>query len=332
MICEIMVTVKFTLPHWPIERQTPKHLGIWDDCHFIINQAVEKCDYWVVYENLIEPEETLCPKENTILVTAEPPTLGKYKTLFVRQFATVFTCHRDIKHTNPVFCQQGLPWHIGRRQKNHVNLSWSKDYDELISIAPVVKDKEISVISSSKDGSSGHRQRLEFVRDLKNHFGNRIDVFGRGLNEVEDKWDALARYRYHVALENCTVEDYWSEKLSDAYLARCYPIYWGCPNIEKYFHPSALTQIDITQPERAVQKIEAVIKSKIYETAQKAIETARSDVLNKYNIFPMIADVIHKSRSTLPGAVYVKQRILPRFSKSFTFLFRNFSNPFFRHG
>lgn len=326
-----MIKVKLTLPHWPIERQTPKHLGIWGDCHFIINKEVEKCDYWVVYENLIQPEKTICPKENTILVTAEPPTLGKYKTLFVKQFATVITCHRDIKHKNPVFCQQGLPWHIGRRQRNHVNLSWSKDYDELISIAPIHKDKEISVISSGKDGSPGHRQRLEFIRILKNHFGEKIDIFGRDINEIEDKWDALAGYKYHIALENCSVEDYWSEKLSDAYLARCYPIYWGCPNIEKYFHPSSLTPIDITQPDRAIHLIEEALRNNRFEQAQAYIEKARNDVLNKYNVFPMIGDIIHRSQTNLDGKQYVKQRILPRFSKSFNFLFRNLNSKFIRN-
>jgi hypothetical protein len=187
------------MPGWPMERQTPKHLGIWEDFHFTINKDVSECDYWVVCENLDHPEETVCPKGNTILITHEPPTLGKYKSLFVKQFGTVITCHRNIKHKNPIFQQQALPWHIGRRQRNHVNLSWSKDYDELISIAPLHKDKEISVISSGKDGSIGHRQRLEFMRILSDHFGDRIDIFGRGINEIEDKWDALARYKYHIA-------------------------------------------------------------------------------------------------------------------------------------
>ena len=323
-----MIRVKLTLPYWPIERQSPNHNGIWDNCHFIINQQVSECDYWVVCESLINPEETFCPKENTILITHEPPTLGRYSSLFLKQFATVITCHKDIRHKNPIFQQQGLPWHIGRRQKDHVNLSWSKDYDELISIDVPHKDKQISVISSSKDGSLGHRQRLEFINVLKNHFGERIDIFGRGLNEIEDKWDALAGYKYHVALENCAIEDYWTEKLSDAYLAGCYPIYYGCTNIDQYFDMATLTSIDITQPGQALYIIESCLKKHTYENARQYIEDAKKDILNKYNVFPMVCNLINGCQGNLDSTRYVKQRMLPRFSKLFAFLLKDIGNRF----
>jgi hypothetical protein len=323
-----MIRVKLTIPHWPIERQTPNHSGIWENCHFIINKEVSECDYWVVCDDLVHTEETTCPKENTILITQEPPTLGKYSTLFVKQFSTVVTCHKNIRHNNPIFQQQGLPWHVGRRQKNHVNLSWSKDYDELISIGRIYKDKEISVISSSKDGSIGHRQRLEFISILKKYFGESMDIFGRGINEIEDKWDALERYKYHIALENSEVDDYWTEKLSDAFLAGCYPIYWGCPNINKYFNSFSLTAIDVNHPDNAIQSIKSCMSEYKYEQAQQYIEEAKKDVLNKYNVFPMICELINSGHGQQDKARFTKIRILPRFSKPFSFLIKNMGNRF----
>ncbi|MEN6508516.1 MAG: glycosyltransferase family 10, partial [Smithella sp.] len=130
-----------------------------------------------------------------------------------------------IDHPNPVLQQSGLPWHVGRRQKGHINLGFTKDYDELKAITSIDKTKMISVVSSSKTMTDGHRQRVDFALRLKSHFGNKIDLFGRGLNEIEDKWDALADYRYHVAIENSEVNHYWTEKISDAFLAGCHPIY-----------------------------------------------------------------------------------------------------------
>ncbi|MEA3458212.1 MAG: glycosyltransferase family 10 [Candidatus Thermoplasmatota archaeon] len=323
-----MIRIKLTMPCWPIERQSPNHSGIWDNCHFIINQQVSECDYWVVCESLIDSEETLCPKENTILITHEPPTLGKYKSLFLKQFATVITCHKNIRHKNPIFQQQGLPWHVGRRQRNHVNLSWSKDYDELVSIDRFHKDKKISVITSSKDGTVGHRQRLEFIRILKDYFGERIDIFGRGINEIEDKWDALNRYKYHIALENSALEDYWTEKLSDAYLAGCYPIYYGCPNIEKYFDISSLAKIDITRPDQAIHIIESCLKEHRYENAQQYIKNARKDILNKCNVFPMVCSLINKDQRNLDNVKYVKIKMLPRYAKPLSFLIKNLANKY----
>ncbi|MBN2516810.1 MAG: hypothetical protein JXC33_12365 [Deltaproteobacteria bacterium] len=300
-----MIEIKLTFPPpWPLKRQTPNHSAVWDNCRFFINQPIKKCDYWVVFEGLTKTEKTICPKENIILITGEPPTLKQYRQHYINQFHTVITCHQDMRHPHVIHQQQGFPWHIGRKQQNHVNLSWSKDYDELVAMSTFPKVKQMSVISSIKDFSEGHRQRLEFVKILKNHFGDSIDVFGRGLQEIEDKWDALAPYKYHIALENAYLDDWWTEKLADPFLAGCYPIYYGCPNIEKYFDQAALTQIDITQPEQAIQIIESCLNESKYEHAQKKIEEARLLVLNRYNLFPMLCEYVNNNEINLRDVQY----------------------------
>ncbi|MEN6467760.1 MAG: glycosyltransferase family 10 [Smithella sp.] len=292
-----MITVKLSHPPWPIVRQTPGQNGIWGECRFFCNTDIDQCDYWFVLEGLkAKKEQSICPKDHTILITCEPPALKTYKTEFLRQFATVITCHANIDHPHPVFQQPGLPWHIGRRQKDHVNIEFSKDYDELKTIPSIPKTKLLSVISSSKVMSEGHRKRLDFAKRLKAYFGDEIDLFGRGLNEIEDKWDALAAYRYHVALENSAVSDYWTEKLSDAFLAGCHPIYYGCPNIDRYFDPASLTPIDLDHPETAIAIIEACIEQKKYESSKQKVWDAREKVLDQYNLFAMIADYIANDR------------------------------------
>jgi len=86
----------------------------------------------------------------------------------------------------------------------------------------------------------------------------------------------------------------------------------------------------ITQPDQAIHIIESSIGKNSYEELQEHIEGARRDVLNKYNIFPMICDIIHKDQSNFDGARYVKQRMLPGFSKSFAFLFKYIGDKFIR--
>jgi hypothetical protein len=304
-----MITIKLTCPGWPIERQTPNQEGIWDNCRFLINQHVTKCDYWVVVEGLKKNEKAVCPRENTILITHEPPVIKQYPRHYVEQFGAVITCRRDIKHKNLFYNQPALPWHVGRRQRNHVNLSFSKDYDELMSMRSFQKDKLISVISSAKTANQGHRRRLKFVHLLKQHFGDGIDVFGRGIREIEDKWDALARYKYHVALENSAVENYWTEKLSDAYLAGCYPIYYGCPNIEHYFDSSSLTSIDMRHPEKAIGMIETCIKESMYEQSKHLIQEARNAVLNRYNLFAVICEYVNNNQREWDATEYKKIKI-----------------------
>ena len=52
-----------------------------------------------------------------------------------------------------------------------------------------------------------------------------------------DKEDGLKPYRYSIIIENSSENDYFSEKLVDACLLETVPIYWGAPNISKYFDP-----------------------------------------------------------------------------------------------
>lgn len=290
-----MITVKISTSPWPITRQTPGGKGVWGKCRFFCNTDINRCDYWFVLEGPGRKKETtVCPRENTVFIAHEPPTLKTYRSDFLHQFATVITSDANIDHPNPVLQQSGLPWHVGRRQKEHVNIGFTKDYDELKAMTSINKTKMISIVSSSKTMTDGHRQRVDFALRLKSHFGKKIDLFGRGLNEIEDKWDALADYRYHVAIENSEVNHYWTEKISDAFLAGCHPIYHGCPNIAEYFSRDSFTMININEPEKAIATIESCIEQDLYTSSRQWVWESREKVLDQYNLFPMIANYIAK--------------------------------------
>lgn len=288
----LKVRISNTWPEWSLLRQTPGGKGVWGDCRFFVNEDVEECDYWVVYEGLLKAERAVCPLENTILITGEPPSVKTYDGQFLKQFATVIGCDRNIAHPNVIFSQQSMPWHVGRLVRGLETFGFSKDYDELSAINGFEKDKLISVISSDKSFTPGHAQRHEFTRRLAERLGSRIDVFGRGVRDIEDKWDAISRYKYHVAIENSRYPDYWTEKLGDAYLGGAYPFYYGCQNLSDYFSAGAFTAIDINDLDAAVNVIEDAIVRHRYEESVSEIESARNSVLNSYNLFPMICDYI----------------------------------------
>jgi hypothetical protein len=46
---------------------------------------------------------------------------------------------------------------------------------------------------------------------------------------------SLFNCMFHICIENIRQENYFTEKLMDAIVTKTVPIYWGCPNIEKYF-------------------------------------------------------------------------------------------------
>lgn len=310
-----MLKVKLTtsFPDQPIIRQTPGGSGIWNGCRFFINKPMDECDYWVVYEGLKRKEAVRCPQGNTLLITAEPPPIKTYHPEFLAQFDQIITCHRAIDHHKVTFSQQAQPWHIGLRMKIgtplHKPLAVTRDYDTFKNAAPPKKEKLISVICSAKTWTDGHRKRRDFALALKSAFGEKLDLYGRGFLAVEDKWDAIAPYKYHVAIENCSIPDYWTEKLADTFLGGSYPFYYGCPNIRDYFPADALTQLDIADIGQALKTIDTVIAGGQFEKGLAAIEEARTQVLDKYNLFAVLADYI--SKQICPEGARVKKVLYP---------------------
>jgi hypothetical protein len=159
------------------------------------------------------------------------------------------------------------------------------------------KTKLLSVISSNLAATPEHRQRISFVQSLKSHFGDAIDFYGRGFVTMDDKLDALLDYKFHVVIENSSQPHYFSEKLADCFLANCFPIYHGCPNIGQYFPSDALAKIDIRQPTQAFDIIASLVERGLHETQEAALAKARHSVLYEHNLFPMLIALIDKIES-----------------------------------
>ena len=54
----------------------------------------------------------------------------------------------------------------------------------------------------------------------------------------------LFDWMFHIAIENVSRDDYFTEKLLDCFLTRTVPIYWGCPNISNYFDAEGIIHIN----------------------------------------------------------------------------------------
>jgi len=290
---EIAIKITTGNPTWPLLRQTPGSNGVWNNCHFYVNTNISKCDFWVIYDCLPKKERVACPPQNTIFITAEPPNIRNYEKKFVSQFGHVITCHKNLECADVISSQQALSWIVGAHYNMKENRfdRFSKDYDELksIEIRKMPKDKILSIVTSHKRGTAGHAQRMKFVEYCKQQLGDDFDIFGSGLNHIGDKWDGLAPYKYCLAIENTSCKDYWTEKISDAFLSGAHPFYFGCTNIHDYFPKDSLTLIDIYNPEKAVEIIKKTITLNAYEKNIESLEKAKNLALDEYNLFPMLA-------------------------------------------
>lgn len=282
------IKLSINSPKEGLLRQTPNNDGIWEDYKFYINESVAECDYWVIYSKGVKQNnQTIVSKENLILLTGEPEPIYHYAPRFISKFGKVLTSRKDIHHSNLTHIQPAQPWWVGRKMLQNGSIVFGSDFNQLSK--PVQnKKKLISVITSLKGFTQGHKDRINFVKKLKNHFGDQLDVFGKGINGFEDKWDTLRDYKYHIVIENSSFDDYWTEKLADNYLAECFPFYYGCKNIDKYFDKSAYNLIDINHFEASVEIIEAAIAQNLYEKRYEAIAEAKRKVMKEYNIFPML--------------------------------------------
>lgn len=272
-----------------LQRQLPGKLGIWKNFQFFINEPIEEADFWVVCFQKLSGKTETCrvAPENTMFITWEPDSVYHFSRGFLNQFGKVVSCQEHLKHRNLVKDQPGLAWQMGMWRHPDGRAVITQDYDTFSKSNPK-KNKLISVIASNKAFTKGHRERLEFVKKIKEHFGNQLDLYGWGFNDFANKWDAIADYKYHIVLENCSIPYYWSEKLADAFLGNSFPFYYGCTNIEKYFSQDAYRMIDLHDSDMAIKIIDQAIDENLAEKSLAAVEYAKQQVLNDYNFFELV--------------------------------------------
>jgi hypothetical protein len=98
------------------------------------------------------------------------------------------------------------------------------------------KTKLVSMVSSNKRMTKGHIHRLEWVNKLK----DKVDLYGRGFEEVEKKEEALKDYMFSVTIENDSYLTYWTEKILDCFVTGTVPVYYGSPDIFDFFNEDGI--------------------------------------------------------------------------------------------
>jgi len=102
------------------------------------------------------------------------------------------------------------------------------------------KSKLVSMICSNKSMCAGHNHRLSWAQKLQ----DKVDFYGRGFNEIENKEEGLVDYMFSVAIENASYETYFTEKVQDCFATGTIPIYYGAPDIGKFFNPKGIITLD----------------------------------------------------------------------------------------
>ena len=281
-------------------RQTPGQNGIWGNTKFLVNDFSQPCDVLVVMNFISEKVEIQCGE--VWLVIQEPPLnyypwIFKGHAFYAKIFSPSIPQHSDSRY---LLSHGALPWHV------------DMTYDVLKNLSPPSKNLIMSWITSNKTMIAGHKKRMNFLRSLQDSDLG-FDLFGRGFNPIDNKYKGLGSYRYSLAIENYSQPHYWTEKVADCFLSWTMPIYYGCTNLSDYFPEESFLQIDIDDP-GVIDQIKDIVRSDLYIRNKDAIAEARRLVLDKYQLFPFLDNVI-KSTALSP----IKKKVLYPYQERWTF-------------
>lgn len=247
---------------------------VWKEWEFVTNPTEGRFDALVVFQSVqpIDREYRLeVPRTKTLLAVLEPPEILTLSDGFTNQFHSVLSQSNHIKCRNPIVSHSGHHWFIER------------PYDQILDCSDIEKTKLISMVISSKQDTEGHRKRWRLAQALKEHFGDRIDWFGRGVQELKYKREGVLPYQYHIVLENSSVPHYWTEKIADAYVANSFPFYWGDPKVAEHFPSDSFVSIDIEHPDQCIEVIESAIEQDFARTHQDAMQEARKRLIEQHH-------------------------------------------------
>jgi len=120
-------------------------------------------------------------------------------------------------------------------------MCWILDFD-------LTKEKEYCITSlvGGKQMSKNHLIRQELPKIVDNIKSIPLHLFNSRNNPFNglpidrqmtdgDRKNELFYSQFHIAIENVSQKNYFSEKLIDCFQTKTIPIYLGCPNISDFF-------------------------------------------------------------------------------------------------
>ena len=273
------------------QRQFPNN-GAWKGVR-LVTSDVDTAPHFTLVINHPRTEDLPINASESIVVHMEPregtsrygdwaqPNSARFMHVHSRDFATNF-----------------LEWHL------------DISYDQLATTSPT-KSADLSAIVTGKRLSPGHHFRLDLIHHLES-IGQAIDIFGldnnesfrnyRGALPSLDKREGLAPYRYAIAIENNSENNYVTEKLTDAILSECLPFYWGCPNLEDIIEPDSFIRLPSDDITVATSIIREAMANDEYSRRLPAIKRSKEKLLNSLQIAPTISRLVrgHKLLDRTP--------------------------------
>ncbi len=221
------------------------------------------------------------PKERIISLVREPPFPEREAARIAdyKQAQTYCGYVSGPDRFAPISEPMPAIWYVG------------SSFRELNEMGPPDKLRPRCWITSGIDRTDHHRQRLAFMKLVRSS-GLELDLYGRDLPEwaqamgkVENKWNVMAPYHYNLAIENYAENEWYvSEKLWDALLAWCLPIYYGGPAADRLLPPGSFLRLPSLDQKGIDYIREVTATPDAWYAAKEAIAEARQIILHRLNL------------------------------------------------
>jgi len=216
-------------------------------------EAGAEYDYALDLDRPFSQVSMAFPPERRLFASTEPSRLVDYSTGLSDQIGQyyqglILSWHEQLKH-HP----QTRPWHALERWVEPA----PEDVRKSFGLGGVISAKR----KSNMDGYALRHLVLQQQGKLTIP-GIVFNYTGRWREHafeypIPDKTPAM-QFMFHLAIENCSERGYFTEKLIDAFAARCVPLYYGDPDIASHFDVRGMFILD---PEKFVEQINSLTES-----------------------------------------------------------------------
>jgi hypothetical protein len=273
----------------------PRGLPIVDGIEFLLDDS--KRPDVVLVLNYLKYDRVLTARKGGVWRWDNEPQVDK-KSL--KGFDKLFSHDSSLPSNQLVTASPTLDWWI------------KKSFEELVDLDVPEKSETVSAIASTKVLKAGHQDRAEFVSRVEKELPS-VKVFGQGREqELPDKWDGLASFKYSIAIENTSKPDYWTEKLADCFLSYTVPLYFGATNISDYFPEDSYIWLPIDNPDEAIETITRTIEQDSWEERLPALIEARKRVLHDYSFVAQVVNRVHSELPDLLERPFITKKVFGR--------------------
>jgi len=241
-------------------------------------------------------------------ILTEPPEIFTYDQDFLDRFDFIagprfpyLSSRKNLIDNNPI-----IPFFVGVQLPVKSNYSLINKLQFLsnsksnsikidLSISDILKiemnkTKSISAIISSKRMTPQQNDRINFIEYLQKNSRIPIKIFGGLTSPIRDKFTILSNSTHHIAIENSSHKDYWTEKMADSLLSLNFTFYCGAPNLNEYFDDSIFQEISLSNFKTAQLAIEETFFN--YSIDLDHLKSERLRLIRDHSLMGLIRRVL----------------------------------------